>query len=88
MRGRSLMKLSMIMPCYNQKERLAQLIFQVRESPVAEKEIILSNMASNLNPTDLETCFGAFRTGIIKGIPIKGKRFVVEPELTIKVVKR
>ncbi len=49
---------------------------------------LLSNMFSNLNLTDMETCFKAFRTDIIKSIPIKENRFGIEPEVTIKVGKR
>jgi glycosyltransferase involved in cell wall biosynthesis len=194
MKGRSLMKLSVIIPCYNEKELLARLIPLVKESPVDEREIILvddgsddgtremikatlekevdkvvyhernmgkgvairsglqhvsgdiviiqdadleydpmeypklvrpimerkadvvfgsrfigegphrvhlfwhyvgnkaltllSNMFSNLNLTDMETCFKAFRTDVIKSISIRENRFGVEPEITIKVGKR
>jgi glycosyltransferase involved in cell wall biosynthesis len=49
---------------------------------------LLSNMFSNLNLTDMETCYKAFRTDIIKSIPINENRFGVEPEVTIKVGKR
>ena len=50
--------------------------------------IILSNMFSNLNLTDMETCFKAFRTDITKSIPIGENRFGIEPEVAIKVGKR
>jgi glycosyltransferase involved in cell wall biosynthesis len=194
MTERSLMKVSVIIPCYNEKELLARLISLVKESPVDDKEIILvddgsndgtrkmikatlekevdkvvyhernmgkgvaiksglqnvsgdiviiqdadleydpmeypkligpimegkadvvfgsrfigegphrvhlfwhyvgnriltllSNMFSNLNLTDMETCFKAFRTDIIKSIPIEENRFGIEPEVTIKVGKK
>jgi glycosyltransferase involved in cell wall biosynthesis len=49
---------------------------------------LLCNMASNLNLTDMETCYKAFRTPLLKSIPIRSERFGIEPELTIKVAKR
>lgn len=49
---------------------------------------LFSNMFSNLNLTDMETCFKAFRTEIIKGIPLQEDRFGIEPEVTIKVGKK
>ncbi len=45
----------------------------------------LSNMFSNLNMTDMETCYKLFRTEIIKGIGLKEQRFGFEPEVTAKV---
>ncbi|MBW1861582.1 MAG: glycosyltransferase family 2 protein [Deltaproteobacteria bacterium] len=48
---------------------------------------ILSNMFTNLNLTDMETCYKLFRTEIIKQIDIKQKGFGVEPEITAKVAK-
>lgn len=49
---------------------------------------LICNMASNLNLTDMETCYKAFRTDLLKTIPIRSDRFGIEPELTIKVAKR
>ncbi len=49
---------------------------------------ILSNMFTNLNLTDMETCFKLFRTEILKDIQIEQKRFGIEPEITAKVAKR
>lgn len=49
---------------------------------------LLSNMLTNLNLTDMETCYKAFRADIIKNIPLKEKRFGFEPEVTMKVAKR
>ena len=40
----------------------------------------LSNMFTNLNLTDMETCYKLFRSDIIKGIDLKEKRFGFEPE--------
>lgn len=45
----------------------------------------LSNMFSNLNLTDMETCYKLFRADIIKGIELKEKRFGFEPEVTAKI---
>ena len=49
---------------------------------------ILSNMFTNLNLTDMETCYKLFRTDIIRQIDITQKRFGVEPEITAKVAKK
>ncbi len=49
---------------------------------------LLSNMVSDLNLTDMETCYKAFRTQLLKSIPIRSERFGIEPELTIKVAQR
>src|SRR5207244_13247778 len=46
---------------------------------------LLSNMCTNLNLTDMETCYKVFRADILKQIPIRSNRFGLEPELTAKV---
>lgn len=46
-----------------------------------------SNMFSNLNLTDMETCYKVFRSEIIKGIVLKEKRFGFEPEVTQKIAR-
>lgn len=48
---------------------------------------LLSNMFTNLNLTDMETCYKAFRREIIQGIEIEEDRFGFEPEITAKVAK-
>jgi glycosyltransferase involved in cell wall biosynthesis/phospholipid N-methyltransferase len=48
----------------------------------------LSNIASDLNLTDIETGYKAFRTSLLKTVPIRSDRFGIEPELTIKLAKR
>jgi len=48
---------------------------------------LLSNIFTDLNLTDMETCFKVFRREIIAGISIREKRFGVEPELTAKISK-
>ncbi len=47
----------------------------------------LSNMFTNINLTDMETCYKAFRSEIIKSIEIKENRFGFEPEVTAKIAK-
>jgi glycosyltransferase involved in cell wall biosynthesis/phospholipid N-methyltransferase len=46
------------------------------------------NMVSNLNLTDIETCYKAVRTDLLKSIPITSNTFDIEPEITIKLAKR
>jgi len=48
----------------------------------------MCNIVSDLNLTDMETCYKAFRTSLLKSIPIRSDRFGLEPELTIKLAKR
>ncbi len=48
---------------------------------------LLSNMFTNLNLTDMETCYKVFRREIIQGIAIEESRFGFEPEITAKVSK-
>lgn len=49
---------------------------------------MLSNMLSDVNLTDMETCYKAFRTEVIRSIEIKENRFGFEPEFTAKVAHR
>jgi len=49
---------------------------------------VVSNMFSNLNVTDMETCYKVFRTDLLKSIPIRSNRFGFEPEITMKTSKR
>lgn len=48
----------------------------------------LSNFTTGLDLTDMETCYKAFRAEILKSIPLRSKRFGIEPELTAKIAKR
>jgi len=48
---------------------------------------LLSNMLSNLNLTDMETCYKLFRSDILKRIHLNEKRFGFEPEITAKISK-
>lgn len=45
----------------------------------------LSNMATDLNLTDMETCYKAFRADVLRSINVEEDRFGIEPELTAKV---
>jgi glycosyltransferase involved in cell wall biosynthesis len=47
----------------------------------------LSNFFTNLNLTDMETCYKLFKTSIIKNISLQEKRFGFEPEITSKIAK-
>jgi glycosyltransferase involved in cell wall biosynthesis len=49
---------------------------------------LLSNMLTNLNMTDMETCYKAFRREVIQSIPLEEDRFGFEPEVTVKIAKR
>jgi glycosyltransferase involved in cell wall biosynthesis len=49
---------------------------------------LLSNCLTNLNLTDMETCYKAFRREVIQAIPIEENRFGFEPEITVKIAKR
>jgi SAM-dependent methyltransferase len=49
---------------------------------------LISNMFSNLNLTDMETCYKVFRTDLLKSIPVRSDRFGFEPEITMKCAKR
>lgn len=49
---------------------------------------LFSNMLSNLNLTDIETCYKAFRREVIQSITIEENRFGFEPEITAKVARK
>lgn len=48
---------------------------------------LFSNMFTNLNLTDMETCYKVFKTSLLKELSIESNRFGVEPELTTKLAK-
>ena len=48
---------------------------------------LLSNMFTNLNLTDLESCYKAFRAPLVKNLDLREKRFGFEPEITAKLAK-
>jgi len=49
---------------------------------------LLSNMLTNLNLTDMETCYKVFRREVIQAIHLEEDRFGFEPEVTVKIAKR
>src|SRR6185369_12139499 len=49
---------------------------------------LLSNAITNLNLTDMETCYKVFRREVIQSIPLHEDRFGFEPEVTVKIAKR
>ena len=48
---------------------------------------LLSNMLTNMNLTDMETCYKAFRRTLIQNITIEENRFGFDPEITAKIAK-
>jgi glycosyltransferase involved in cell wall biosynthesis len=48
----------------------------------------LSNALTNMNLSDMETCYKVFRREVVQSIPIEENRFGFEPEITVKVAKR
>jgi glycosyltransferase involved in cell wall biosynthesis len=48
----------------------------------------ISNALTNINLSDVETCYKAFRREVIQSIPLEENRFGFEPEITVKVAKR
>ena len=49
---------------------------------------LLSNALTNINLSDMETCYKVFRREVIQSIPLEEKRFGFEPEITVKIAKR
>jgi glycosyltransferase involved in cell wall biosynthesis len=49
---------------------------------------LISNVLTNMNLTDMETCYKVFRREILQSIPLAEDRFGFEPEITVKIAKR
>jgi hypothetical protein len=49
---------------------------------------LLSNMFTNLNLTDMETCYKVFRREVLQGIRLRSNRFGFEPEITAKIARK
>jgi glycosyltransferase involved in cell wall biosynthesis len=49
---------------------------------------LFSNALTDLNLTDMETCYKVFRREVIQSIPLEEDRFGFEPEVTVKIAKR
>jgi glycosyltransferase involved in cell wall biosynthesis/phospholipid N-methyltransferase len=82
-------------------EGKADVVYGSRFMIVAERRVLyfwhsvanrllteFCNLVSDLNLTDMETCYKAFKTSLLKSIPLRSNRFGIEPELTIKVARR
>jgi len=63
-------------------------VLPFRHSMINKSLTLVSNLFCNLNLTDMETCYKAFRTDILKSIPIRSDRFGFEPEVVMKCAKR
>ena len=48
---------------------------------------LLSNMATNLNLTDMETCYNMMRREVVESLDLREDRFGIEPEMTAKIAK-
>ncbi len=48
----------------------------------------MSNFFTDLNLTDMETCFKVFRREVLQGITLKSNRFGFEPEVTAKIARK
>jgi glycosyltransferase involved in cell wall biosynthesis len=56
---------------------------------IANKALtLLSNWFTNLNLTDMETCYKVFRREVLQGITLRSNRFGFEPEVTAKIARR
>ena len=49
---------------------------------------LVSNMFTNLNLTDMETCYKMFRREVVQSMRIESRRFGIEPEITAKIARR
>lgn len=49
---------------------------------------LLTNLVTDLNLSDIETCYKMIRTDMLKSIPWESNRFGIEPEITVKLAKR
>ena len=49
---------------------------------------LLSNMATDLNLSDMETCYKVFRREVLEGLTLQSNRFAIEPEITAKIAKQ
>ncbi len=69
-------------------EREERRVLYFRHSLANQVLTVISNWFTDLNLTDMETGYKAFRLQVAKTIPIRSKRFGIEPELTAKFAKR
>ncbi|MFN2302543.1 MAG: glycosyltransferase [Anaerolineales bacterium] len=69
-------------------EREERRVLYFRHTLANRLLTFISNWFTDLNLTDMETCYKAFRVQVAKTIPIRSKGFGIEPELTAKFAKR
>ncbi len=69
-------------------ERAQRRVLYFRHTLANHFLTFISNCLTDLNLTDMETCYKAFRLAVVKTIPIRSKGFGIEPELTAKFAKR
>ncbi len=63
-------------------------VLQFRHSRINRILTWLSNLLTNLDLTDMETCYKVFRAELLKSIPLRSDDFGLEPEITAKIAKR
>ena len=63
-------------------------VLQFRHSRINRLLTWLSNLFTDLDLTDMETCYKVFRTELLKSIPLRSDGFGLEPEITAKIAKR
>ena len=79
----------------------ADVVYGSRFMPAGERRVLyywhslanqfltaMCNIAADVNLTDMETCYKAFRTRLAQSIPIQSDRFGIDPELTVKFARR
>jgi glycosyltransferase involved in cell wall biosynthesis len=71
---------------FAQKTRRPDLLWW--QSAANKLLTLLCNRLVGLALTDMETCYKAFRTSLVKSIPLRSNRFGIEPELTVKLAQR
>jgi len=49
---------------------------------------LVTNILYNLDLTDMETCYKCFRAEVVRNMPLRSRRFELEPEITAKIAKR
>jgi len=63
-------------------------VLRFRHSRINRWLTWLSNLLTDLDLTDMETCYKVFRTELLKSIPLRSNDFALEPEITAKIAKR
>ncbi|MEO7794163.1 MAG: glycosyltransferase, partial [Thermoanaerobaculia bacterium] len=63
-------------------------VLRYRHSRINRLLTWMSNLFTDLDLTDMETCYKLFRTELLKSIPLRSNDFALEPEITAKIAKR